>query len=93
LKSVTTEAATGATIAPVIVHKVLVIEVNVEPTSPLMVDPSPVLVQVNVPEVGMAFVPRAVKLAAVPRFGATAANAGAETNRNAANPALASNAE
>jgi hypothetical protein len=38
----------------VIVHPVFVIELKVEPTSPLRVD----VVQVTVPTVGMAFVPR-----------------------------------
>ncbi len=60
LKSVTTELGTGALIAPTIVHAVLVIELKVEPTSPLMAEPGPVLVQVTVPTVGMAFVPRTV---------------------------------
>ena len=54
LKSVTTEPGTGAVIAPEIVQPVLVIEVNVEPTFPLMVD----VVQVTVPTIGTAFVPR-----------------------------------
>ena len=52
LKSVTTEPRTGALTAPKIEHPVLVIEVKVDPTSPLMVDPGPVLVQVTVPTVG-----------------------------------------
>ena len=59
LKSVTTEPATGASIDPIIVHAVFVIEVEVEPTSPLMVLPV-VLVQVTVPTVGMLFVPKTV---------------------------------
>ena len=90
LKSVTTELATGAVIVPVIVHPVFVIELKVEPTFPLMAVPGPVSVQVTVPTVGMAFVPRTVKLAAVPRFGATWANAGTDTASSAANPRPAS---
>ena len=62
LKSLTTPAATGATIGPVIVHPVLVIPpAKVVPTSPLMPMPGPVSVQVTVPLVGMAFAPRTVK--------------------------------
>jgi hypothetical protein len=57
LKSVTTEAATGASIVPVITHPVLVIDVKVEPTFPLMVDPVPLLVQVTVPTIGTEFAP------------------------------------
>ncbi len=60
LKSVTTGPRTGASIDPVIVHAVFVIEVKVEPTLPLMVLPGPVLVQVTVATVGMAFVPKTV---------------------------------
>ena len=61
LKSVTTEPRTGAaTGAPKIEHAVLVIEVKVVPTSPLMVDPGPVLVQVTVPTVGIEFSPSTV---------------------------------
>lgn len=40
-KSVTTVLGTGALIAPVIVHPLLVIELKVETTSPLMVDVAP----------------------------------------------------
>jgi hypothetical protein len=47
-------------IVPVIVQPLLVIEVNLEPTSPLMVEPVPLVVQVTVPAVGTEFVPRTV---------------------------------
>jgi hypothetical protein len=82
-KSVTTWAGTGATIAPLIVQPVFVIARPVVPTSPLMVD----VVQVNVPDVGMAFVARAVKLPAAPSDGAVAPDAGKGSYRSAASPA------
>ena len=47
-------------IAPLIVHAVLVIELKVDPTSPFIVDPDPLLVQVTVATVGVEFVPRTV---------------------------------
>jgi len=46
-------------------------------------------VQVTVPEVGIAFLPRTVKGAAVPRFGATWAHAEIEARANPANPRMA----
>jgi hypothetical protein len=82
LRSATTEAATGATIDPVIVHPVLVIELNVEPTSPLMAVPGPVSVQVTVPTVGWGSCPGPRRGAAVPRFGATWDHAGMEMSRS-----------
>jgi hypothetical protein len=50
-----TEAATGASCAPVMVHPVLVNDVKLEPTSPLIVE----VVQVSVPTVPIGFVPSA----------------------------------
>ena len=59
-KSATTEPATGASVVRGMEHEVLGIEVKLEPTFPLMVEPGPVLVQVTVPEVAMGFVPSTV---------------------------------
>src|SRR6478752_5182915 len=85
LKSATTPAATGATIGPVIVHPVFVIPPGkVVPTCPKMPMPGPVSVQVTVPLVGIAFVPRTAKGAVVPRLGATCARAQAGTSKQAA---------
>src|SRR5688572_25579 len=83
LKSVTTCPGTGASIAPLIVHPVFVIEAPVVPTSPLMVD----VVQVTVPEVGMAFVARTAKSLASPRSGAVCAKANDGWQTSAAKPA------
>jgi hypothetical protein len=55
-KSVTTEAATGAAIVPVIAHPVLVMLLPVVPTSPSTV----LVVQVTVPLVGTLLVPSSV---------------------------------
>jgi hypothetical protein len=52
-------------------------DVNVLPTRPLMVDPGPVLVQVTVPTVGAAFVPRTAYGADAPNDGETATCAAA----------------
>ena len=60
LKSAITVLEIGATIVPVIVHPLFVMEVDVVPTLPMMVDTGPVLVQVTVPVVGAALVPRTV---------------------------------
>ena len=57
---------------------------------PKMPIPGPVSVQVTVPIVGIAFVPRTAKGAVVPRFGATCAHAGAQLKIKAANPTPAS---
>ena len=54
-KAFVTEAGTGATI-DAIVHPVLVIELAVEPTSPVIVE----VVHVTVPGIGVEFLPRTV---------------------------------
>ena len=60
LKSAITVLEIGATTVPVIVHPLFVMDVEVVPTLPMMVDPGPVLVHVTVPVVGAGFVPSTV---------------------------------